>query len=847
MVLLAACGFSNAFAGTYDKDHCLSDDETKTFLKEYCGIEAQNNKKTYKYTGTAPTAAAAGDVVLVEVNDYWKGAKTTSTTTGTFSSLFNQIKYGVKKFVNVTNAVKIPSGTLYNHQGAVNRFFFVSRLAKRKTEWDGRYNMPFSWYSEWSCIPNDAATSSSWANLDASYNALKNGEPLQVPHICDNSLELNHYTTLYDKDTKDKTYSLSIFFYLPDGINENNYQSVTTHPYAFIYRGNLAGTMEKNDISTAGYAADLNWNTILDNTNSDVTSTEFFNTKEGGVKEFFTLVRRIEGVDEVIASNITEKTFQDITLPRSADSYGYEVSYYVICNLVQVDASGNPVQGKSPLATVNSNVVTLQVPGEEGFTLSLNADYDAEYVNNNAFGENKNSFVNTLSVANTSNMPSLLKGDVITFNRVMADNTTAVQTLKVSNVTTRGYEYTLTTLNGDGTTTETTGTVSNQADLFKKATTYVDYFEAQTGVKADTKYQIVLTSSNGVETKSNYVTVPTYSTPVTVARCHRSGTPDPKGNPEEEVYRNDIAFAPISDSQVDFYYVWRDNKRIARLSDLENGTYKVDLPNENGIFNIDGGFAKVEANKIVYSDFAPAAPINEYEGSEVTSSPLEFDYTIEIHTLNGNTYGNNDTRSVFNGSLSELALSTNVTSFRNQNNNNEFRAELSWNVQSPNLDPSKILGYNVYARDYDADLNEVYTKLNTEMLPADARSYSTGTFEFKDYNERVFPKVFYVRAIVDESQAQTTEAYTERNSNVASSTFVTTGVSFAATTSAKVIGENGAILISGAQGQNVEVYNCTGSLVEKTTISSDQQSLEVVPGVYMVRMNNAKTFKVQVR
>ena len=846
MVLLAACGFSKAFAGTGDDKHCLSDNQTETLLKDYCGIEY--SWWNYSYSGDAPTAAKTGDVVFVEVNDYWKGAKTTATSTASFSSLFNQVKYGVKRFVNVTNYVKIPSGTMYNIQSATNRFFFMSRLAKRNTEWDrSYYNMPFSWYEEWSCISNDAATSSSWANLNASYDALKNGEPLQVPHICDNSLELNHYTTLYDKDTKDQTYSLSIFFYLPDGIDKSNYTKVTTHPYAFIYRGNLAGTMEKNDASTAGYASNLNWKTIFDNTNSDVKSTVFFDTKRGGLKEYFTLVRRINGVDEVVASNITDKTFQDVTLPRSTEAYGYEVSYYVICNMVQVDASGNPVKGKSPLATVNSNVVTLQVPGEEGFTLSLNAEYNAEYVNNNAFGENKNHFTNTLSAANTTNIPTLLKDDVITFSRTISDNTTNVQTLKVTNVSKKSYEYTLTTLNSDGTSTETKGTLTTQADLFKKATTYVDNFDAQSGVDADTKYQITLTSGNGVSSKSNYVTVPTYKTPVVSRRCHRSGTPDPKGNPDKEVFRNDIAFSPISDSQVDFYYVWRGNKRVARLSDLENGTYKVDLPNENGIFNIDGGLAKVEANKVVYSDFVADAPINEYEGAMVTSSPLEFDYTVEIHTLKGNTYGNNDTRSVFDGNLSELALNANVTSFRNQNNTNEFRAEITWDVQSPSLDPSKILGYNVYARDYDADLNEVYTKLNTEMLPADARSYSTGTFEFKGYNERVFPKVFYVRAIVEETPLQTDESHMERNSNVASSTFVTTGVNFATTTCAKVVGENGAILISGAQGQNVEVYSCTGSLVEKTTISDDEQSIEVAPGVYMVRMNNAKTFKVQVR
>lgn len=846
MVSLATCGLSNVVAGTGSKNQCLTDVETAAFLKDYCGIEP-SIRYSYSFSGKEPTAVTAGDVLFVEVNDYWTGAKLVSNNNGTFSSLFDQVKYGLKKVTKITNSTKIPSGTIYNYQGAVNRFFFMSRLSKRKNEFDRIYNIPFAWYNEWSCVPNNAASSSSWANLKASYDALKNGDPLQVPHICDNSLELNHYTTLYDKNTKDQTYSLSIFFYLPDGIGEDNYQRVTTHPYAFIYRGNLTGTMGKNDASTAGYAADLNWTTIFDNTDSDITSTVFFNSQMGGVKEFFTLMRRINDIDEVVASNITSKTFKDLTLPRSTDAYGYEVSYYVICNMVQVDASGNPIQGKSPLASVNTNVVTLQVPGEQGFTLSLKADYLAEYVNNNTFGGNENHFINTLSVASTANAPTLLKDDVIVFNRMVTGQTTPVQTLKVTNIAQGAYSYSLTTLNANGTSTETTGSVSTQADLFKKATTYVDNFYAQSGVNADAKYQIVLTSNNGVTTKSNYVTVPTYKTPVGISRCHRSGTPDPKDNPELETYRNDVSFVPVSDSQVDFYYVWRGNKRVARLSDLENGTYKIDVPNENDIFNVDGGIANVVDNKVVFSDFVEEPPINEYEGTIVSSSPLDFDYTVEIHTLKGNTYGNNDTRSEFDGNLSELALNADATSFRNLNNANEFRSELTWTIQSPFIDKSKIVGFNVYARDYDAGIDESFVKINSELLPADARSFTTETFVFNDYNERVFPKVFYVGALFDTTDIPTIPMYSQRNSNIAKSSFVTTNVNWPSSTMATVVGEAGSILIASAQGETAEVYNTAGSLIEKSTISCNKQSIPVAPGVYMVRINNSKTFKVRVK
>lgn len=125
--------------------HPLDKATVVDYLAKYCGLDESASSSNW----TEPTATKPGDVIFVEVNDYWynpgnsSGDRWNNTT-----SLYNQMKYAIKKITPVTNSMNIATGKLFALPALANRFFFAARANTRYTGENGK--VLFAWYNEFS-------------------------------------------------------------------------------------------------------------------------------------------------------------------------------------------------------------------------------------------------------------------------------------------------------------------------------------------------------------------------------------------------------------------------------------------------------------------------------------------------------------------------------------------------------------------------------------------------------------------------------------------------------------------------------------------------------------------------
>ncbi|MBQ0116229.1 MAG: hypothetical protein KBT10_10245, partial [Bacteroidales bacterium] len=440
MTTIAATGMWAATQGT-THDHPISDELTKKYLTEYLGITNYGDNN-WGYTSTdgttdkatQPTATTPGNVLFVQVNDYWKGSNWSATP-----SLYNQIKYGVKSIDKVSQSSQIGSGMLYHYDATTNRFFFAIRtseiydgsgaswqevttnkyyLKESYTRNNTTYNypMPFRWYNEFSATTS--TDGDGWDHLEVAYDSLKNGNFYPVPHSCSNSLEKNHFTTLYSKDAIGKTYTVSAMLYVPSGANATTNQkngsfSTSNIPQVFFYINKLTGERDKNTVAGADcdYSAKLNWTTSFDL--AKAKHTDFITWKSGtdGVKEESKIYRKIEG--EVGFTLVKEgedlvdvKTWTDNTLPNPGKE-GYSVEYYVVTEAITYNAQG--VRTGDNVGTAATNHIILHIPGSESFfELEITNKFNSKYnPSNGIFGAGTNTITNTVKPSANEFSPKL--------------------------------------------------------------------------------------------------------------------------------------------------------------------------------------------------------------------------------------------------------------------------------------------------------------------------------------------------------------------------------------------------------------------------------------------------------
>ena len=707
---------------------CLSDEQTEFYLDRYFSIknnryEEDGNEVWSKKVFYEPEDIPEGQVVVVEVNDYWKGINEgrNVVANNTVSSLFDQIKFGVKDITPVNNSVKVPSGTFYIADLTTNRFFFAKRRKNIKPEHQFMH-FAMRWYDEWSTIPDE---NDRWEELESSYDDLQAGNPQQAPHNCDSSLEHNHFTILSkEKEGTGETESVTAFIYIPDRLDFSTHTDQAPDgeiinvpsrsysvPYDFFYRGTLSGTLIETELNSM-FRADLNWKTSFDKSYVDfpcLRNTVYYREGVGGIKEFFDVYRVNEdGTTVPLAKNMPDQKISDTNLPVNPEGYGYDVTYYVVANVCEAGPDGS--QGRQ-IASVVTNHVTMHIPGKEVFELKIEAGNTAEYLPSPVFGGGMNRFTNTVTGGINVKSPELEAGDVITLMRKIGDSEPHfVQKLTVTGIQNGEISY---ELSGDhfGTSAEKSS-LTGKEKIIQKAAYYEDVFTAPAGTLQNASYCLMLERSKGTKFYSNLVTVPSYKTVVSAEFCHRSGTPDPATCDEKETFRNDVSFTPIKDGNIAGYQIYRNGKPVARISqptDAFGQVYVVTLPDASGEFNIEAGKLTLNSdNRLVYPDYVHDTPLNAGErdlSGIITATGREYNYTVAVKPVDRkSSYGNNEVKVTCDGGQDELVV--NVVRAEAQYGTGcwegRFTTTLHWNKIKSSSDVASPAGYEIYYQEYDA-------------------------------------------------------------------------------------------------------------------------------------------------
>lgn len=722
LTAIAANGMWAATQGT-THSYPLSEETTKKYLTEYLGISNYGDSN-WSYTttdgkssnATAPTATTTGDVIFVEVNDYWQGSNWANPT-----NLYNQVKYGVKSINKVTENSAIGSGKLYHYDATTNRFFFAIRTSSiysgsgaswKKINWSNKYYMnevnsegkyypmPFRWYNEFSATTSTSGDG--WQYLDAEYDNLKDGDFLPVPHSCSNSLEKNHFTTLYPKTSVGQTYTISAMLYVPTGTNATTNQkngsfSSSNIPQVFFYINKLTGERVKNSVSGAAceYSSLLNWKTSFDLARAKHSDFVTYKSGADGVKEESKIYRKIEGEEDftLVKSGLVDlKTWTDNTLPNPG-AEGYSVEYYVVTEVITYNAYGKRV-GKN-VGTAATNHITVNIPGKEQFfELAITNDYNSKFTPvKGLYHKSYNNITNNISTAPTEFTPALSDikvGDKFEIERTdAATGTKVVKTVVITGKSGTRWTYTV-----DG--KSTTSTISNIQTLLSIVSMYNDQVNSIPGKEYDSKYQLVYTSGNEV-LRSNIVSSKGMHTDVKVNSLYRSGTPDPINNAKQELYTIEVYFKPIISNEVAHYNIWMNGAEAVMRVGQSGTTFTLVGKDSQGNFNVpqgeiepetDGyykGYLKVRINASI--DKKACETEMHHHETEICENDLFF--TIEVVTTGGNSYGNYDQAGDYQGLCTELVYNSSAVLYAGQAGSSVegiYRAQINWDRSfDPNM------------------------------------------------------------------------------------------------------------------------------------------------------------------
>lgn len=765
---IAANGMWAATQGT-THDYPIDDNTTKKYLTEYLGITNYSGSN-WGYTSssdksanaTAPTATTKGDVLFIEVNDYWKGSNWKATP-----SLYNQVKYGVKSINKVTQSASIGSGMLYHYDATTNRFFFAIRTSSIYTgdaEWkkvgnrsskyymSESYKMPLRWYNEFSATTSTSGDG--WDVLDAAYDKLKDGFFYPVPHSCSNSLEKNHFTSLYPKTATEQTYTVSAMLYVPTGANATTNQKNgsfkdSSIPQVFFYINKLDGARVDNPTGTeCKYAADLTWKTSF-----DLAPSSFKPWVKGtvGVREVSEVYRQIEGTDEF---ELVETTAEDVkhlvdkTLPNPGTD-GYDVTYYIVTKAITCDANGKSTGKLVGAATTNQ--ATIHIPGsdEKYFELSISNTYNSKFhPAMDQFNKSYNEISNDITSKPNRNTPALQDikvGDKFQLIRYQENGNTVLNELVIKAINGTTYAY---TLNG----IELTSTWTQIENLLTTVANYLDKANLVPSKTFDARYILIYTTGDK-EYKSNMITSRSMQTPVVAQKLYRSGTPDPEHNTKQELYTCRVNFKPVMDGSVAYYYIWKNaEERLMRVDHVNSETYAMVGKDANGNFNVPMGNISIDRDGYleVRVDAAIDKHANDYEMSANQAeaqglsgfdleSPIDngdLFFTVEVCTTGGNSYGNIDQNEAYNGDKAELVYNSKINVFTDNHGN--YRAEVNWDkiVSDEVLDEDDyVLGdpdyYTVYRGMINEDGDLEYTPITARYIGHDGEELNKITGEIE--------------------------------------------------------------------------------------------------------------------
>ena len=642
--------------GKHIHGHPVSDETAHAFMQKYFGYKQDATVDTlYNFSkDVAPTDVAKDEMLLVEVNPYWRGVNRYPTMDSedvhSVTTLVNgepivppnwiYAKYAIKAVHKVGAPNITNNGKLYAYSGKLGRFYFAKR---RETGYDNGAGKPQGntlsrWYDEWSLLPPNTTAPSTygWKNFGGvdHYMDFIKGAVYYAPHNCPNSLDINHYVSFINEGAEDSFdgYNATILFYISnvwDGVDTKGESVTENMPFMCMLRVMQDPTKVEKVAEEGGtkyYDITVTFNSSFTEAGETLQETDnetMWEEGTPGVREYFEIYRidkdgnRVK-VDEVPADQLSTDpvTGKYIYVDNNNDSHfpgegatGTDYKYEITSNLYNVDENGNKVE-TTPIATAKSEQRPAHIPGEEAISLSINGETKCKYTPaKNQFGEGYNTFTHIIDTELLSDFTYEV-GDVLELRQYLGTYT---------------EESTPSWTKATGPFTESRLiSAIMSTDEWKQ----IEYqFILKGGLTQDATYELVLKRKNEQDkyeiiAYSNRLTLSAYRADITLGEyAHRQGHPSGVNCPTTEVFHNELKFTPSEDGNIIYYAIVRNGDAWTGEV-ITQDQYK--------------GFSEYKHVALYEDDI-----INDTEDSGFSTSRKPF-FTNVAFDSKGNSYGSAD-------------------------------------------------------------------------------------------------------------------------------------------------------------------------------------------------------------
>ena len=725
--------------GVHEHEHGIDNDVAHAYMKHYFGYKPTteggidyDNVKTNLIT---PDSVSNGEVLLVEVNPYWRGAYMYPTDkdtnnykkTAVGASLWQEVKYGVKAVHKVGAPTNTANGYIYSYTGKLGRFYFAKKRKTASEYWnntDGNYyRLLGRWYDEWSFLPTNEGDDWGWATFASKnwYNDFVNGAVWYAPHNCFNSLDKNHFASFIADGDEDNSegYDATVLFYISDYWDSNDVRgngkgATRNQPFICLLASEQQEpTILANPDGTYDIQVTFNstFKTMTEAIAKETTSggkkgEKMWDTTKGGVREFYEIWRTYtdkdgvvhrEFVDKVAAPLTTDENGNYVYLDTNKDENGIsqhfksdkedgtDYTYEIISEIYPVDKDGNIIktgeEGEevpvAPISNAKAPDKTGHVPGEDSFYLSIDGSTTCTFVPSTTCGLGENHFNHVINIS-----VDQLKD----FDIKEGDYLQLVQTIgSTSNVIKESDKLTGAQVG------KMISTIVGVAPW--KTVTYP--FVMKGGESQDAYYKLVLMRKNsetgeyGVGAFSNNLYLDSYRANAKKGEFnHRSGHPGTIDTSTTETYHNEVEFTPSTDGNIQYYTI------ICNGNTSEKAVVTSTL--------YEGGKPYVQA--MLHNDVI----VNSSEGKNAEGAPevtpVKMFYTVIATDKKENTYGSPDVEFVFNGTPDELVYSAeaNATTSDITREDNTLELTFTYTVNpgagsaAADVDPSLISSVGIY-------------------------------------------------------------------------------------------------------------------------------------------------------
>lgn len=283
------------------------------------------------------------------------------------------------------------SGTVFAYQGALNRFYFIGKGKTASIGANGsRFTTSGPFYTMYEEFSATLPAELNVETEDLYQNMWTNGEYYPVVHDCETVLGIQHYFSMYGKDTTVYKSVSPMVFYIPDLRSESGVRSYEEdhQPQVGLYRIFLTAETEPSATyaQDSTYTVTLAWtSTLNDMVNNTVPQTYviYTVTTDSLGNDIYTPLDTLYNPDQLVYTYDVPQT------------QGSQQIRYVVMGFPIYDEDHPDVRGNDYFFTY-SNPDDIQIPGWFDFMVLYRERYESDFI----IHEEKNYYRNYLYPTN---------------------------------------------------------------------------------------------------------------------------------------------------------------------------------------------------------------------------------------------------------------------------------------------------------------------------------------------------------------------------------------------------------------------------------------------------------------